>query len=89
MAAANSTSCAVENRFCKRSRNSGVTLAGVAVIASAKFQHQLLISAKQVAFRIPVQVPYLIIADACSSATGRVDVDSKRTFHLLGGADLA
>ena len=35
MAAASSTSCGVEKRCCSRSRSSGVTFAGVAVMASA------------------------------------------------------
>jgi hypothetical protein len=53
------------------------------------FQHKLFVGRKQVAFRIPVQVADLIVAQACDSASGRVNVDSKRTFHQLGCANLS
>jgi len=53
-----------------------------------KFEHQLLISIEKAAFLIPIQVAQLIVADACLSASGRVNVNSKRTFNQLGGAYL-
>ncbi len=43
---------------------------------------------EQVVFRVPVQVANLVIADANSPASGRVDVDSKGALYQLGRADL-
>src|SRR5215831_13332104 len=43
-----------------------------------QLQHQLFIGRKEIAFRVPVEVAELIIAQACASAPGRVNVDSKR-----------
>lgn len=55
----------------------------------SQLQHQLLIRIEQIALRVPVQVADLIVRDADPSASGRVDVDSKRAFNQLGGANLA
>jgi hypothetical protein len=54
-----------------------------------QFQHKFFIRREEVAFRVPVQVADLIVAQACASATGRVNVDSKRTFHQLGRTNLS
>jgi hypothetical protein len=54
-----------------------------------QFQDQLFIGRKEIAFRIPVQIADLVVAQACPSAPGRVNVDSKRAFHQLGRANLS
>jgi len=53
-----------------------------------KLQDQFLVAVEQIALLVPVQIADLIVSEADRSASGRVDVDSKRTFHQLGGADL-
>src|SRR5215472_579884 len=53
-----------------------------------QFEHQLLVAVEQIAFRVPVQVADLLVADSDCSATGGVNVDSKRALDLLGDANL-
>ena len=53
------------------------------------FQHQLFVGGEKIAFRVPVQVAYLIVTQACESAAGRINVDSKRALHQLGRANLS
>jgi hypothetical protein len=67
----------VRRYFCRRSGN-----------CISQFQYQLFLGTKQIAFGIPVQVLDLLVTDACASAPGRVDVDSKRAFHQFGRAYL-
>ena len=53
-----------------------------------EFQHQLLIVTEKIAVLVVVQIAELLVAQAHCSAAGRVNVNSKRTLHQLGGADL-
>jgi hypothetical protein len=53
-----------------------------------QFQYELFIGREKVAVSVPVEVADLFVAQPCVSATGRVNVDSKRTLHQLGCANL-
>jgi hypothetical protein len=53
-----------------------------------QFQDQLFLGREKVTLSVPVEVADLIVAQTCASAPGRVNVDSKRTLHQLGGANL-
>jgi hypothetical protein len=53
------------------------------------FQDQFFVGRKKIAFRIPVQVADLLVTQACASAAGRINVDSKRAFNQFGCANLS
>jgi hypothetical protein len=54
-----------------------------------KFQNQLLVGIKQIAFAVPVQIADLLITQSCRLTCGRVDVNSKRALNQLGGTNLS
>jgi hypothetical protein len=65
-------------RYTRRSRRYGI----------GKLQDEFLIGIEEITVSVVVQVADLVVAESSYSAAGRVDVDSKRTFHQLGRAKL-
>lgn len=53
-----------------------------------QLQHQLFVVAEKRAFAIQVETEDLLVADSRGSASGRVDIDSKRALHQFGRPDL-
>jgi hypothetical protein len=54
-----------------------------------QFENELLVGVEEIAFLVPVQVSNLLVGQARRLTCGGVDIDSKRTFHQLGGANLS